>query len=214
MRSRAHELRSSFRGGFTLLEVLLVLAVVVAITGLAWPALRGGYDASRLKTVGAEVRAAWIEARNQAMESGELRGFRCIRDGIKYQIYNLEAAENSAAATSGGAASALGPGTAPASSGAQGGQGEAQQIPEGYSFHPQADSSDRSSGMPGVLAAGSDLAGDAQWSKPIVFYPDGSSSDAELTITDKREQSITLYLRGTTGTSRSSEVRAKGEMLP
>ena len=44
------------------------------------------------------------------------------------------------------------------------------------------------------------------WSQPILFYPDGSSSDAWVIVANEREVGIRVSLRGMTSASRLSEV--------
>lgn len=41
--------------------------------------------------------------------------------------------------------------------------------------------------------------GGGEWSKPILFYPDGVSSDAWLVVADEHETAIRVELRGLTG---------------
>ncbi len=58
------------RPAFTLLEVLLVIAILVAIGAAAFPTLEGLYRDVREKAAADVVRAAWSEARARAIEDG------------------------------------------------------------------------------------------------------------------------------------------------
>ena len=43
------------------------------------------------------------------------------------------------------------------------------------------------------------LASGAMWSPPVLFYPDGTATDAKAIILDKNQQAIQLWVRGLTG---------------
>ena len=40
-----------------------------------------------------------------------------------------------------------------------------------------------------------------QWSRPVLFYPDGSATDAFVIVTDDKQYAYRIQLRGLTGTS-------------
>jgi hypothetical protein len=44
------------------------------------------------------------------------------------------------------------------------------------------------------------------WGMPIYFYPDGTSSSAQLVLWNDRQQLIRVHLRGITGTSQVGEL--------
>ena len=47
---------------------------------------------------------------------------------------------------------------------------------------------------------------DKQWSRPVLFYPDGSTVDAYLIVGDERDKAIRLNLRGMTAVVTLGEV--------
>jgi prepilin-type N-terminal cleavage/methylation domain-containing protein len=55
--------------------------------------------------------------------------------------------------------------------------------------------------------------GEEQWSVPIVFYPNGRTSNARIRLTDQDEYYIDVSLRGLTGGARISKVRRWQEQL-
>lgn len=59
------------RKGFTLLEMILVLAVIVAVSALAYPTVSGWFRGETLRTASDTVRAAVAMARHLAIEEGE-----------------------------------------------------------------------------------------------------------------------------------------------
>lgn len=50
------------------------------------------------------------------------------------------------------------------------------------------------------------------WSRPILFFPDGSTSDAFLVVANDREVGIRLDLRGLTGAVRISDLKSLQEL--
>ncbi len=62
--------------GFTLLEILLVLAVMVAAVAVALPNLRSSFREQRLQKAGEQIRAEWTRARVQAIKTGQTHVFR------------------------------------------------------------------------------------------------------------------------------------------
>jgi hypothetical protein len=44
------------------------------------------------------------------------------------------------------------------------------------------------------------------WSQPILFHPDGTTSDATLVLTNEEQVSIRVTLRGLTGISQTVDV--------
>lgn len=66
---------------FTLIELMLVLAIMAVLAGLAVPILSGTLELQRLKSAGNTIRAEWMEARVRAMDEGQIFCFRCQLGG-------------------------------------------------------------------------------------------------------------------------------------
>jgi hypothetical protein len=74
------------------------------------------------------------------------------------------------------------------------------RLPSGVIFaHSDVSSSNQ-------LTATMGSAGDGPWSAPIIFRPDGTTSDASVLLTNEPGQTVRVTLRGLTGTSIASEV--------
>ena len=86
MRADAHAAR---RRGFTLVELLLVLALAVVIAALAAPSMSGTLARVRLDAAAEEVRTAWVEARLEAMRTGEPVAFQCRLGTGQYTVSTL-----------------------------------------------------------------------------------------------------------------------------
>ena len=72
--------------GYTLLELMIVLAILVSIMAMAWPSI-----ARRMKLIGPreaalQVKADLAEARERAITSGQAWAFRIDRGGPNYEF--------------------------------------------------------------------------------------------------------------------------------
>lgn len=191
------------RSGFTLFEILLVMALLVVIAGVMMPVIADSLSRARLENGGELVRAAWGRARLAAMESGEPYVFRYEPNGSRYQIALLTAltGENADEVNS-----------LPAEEEEDADYEEADMLRLSKARLPQDIVFAR-----GEVAAVPQLAGaaasqDGGWSPPITFYADGTTTDAAVQITNPDGEWIYVTLRGLTGISRASE--ASSEALP
>src|SRR5262245_52637145 len=116
--------------GFTLIEILLVLAILVALAALAAPALRGVIQDAKLRSAADTVRTEWTRAHVKAMKTGRIQVFRYELGGTKYTVQPWiagdDALESSASADSGF-------GTAPEEQ-SSANIGEGHELPEGTLF--------------------------------------------------------------------------------
>jgi Tfp pilus assembly protein FimT len=62
----------SHRIGFTLVEVLLVLFILILISALGITVMRGTLALQQLKHSASQVRGEWLDARVRAMEEGQI----------------------------------------------------------------------------------------------------------------------------------------------
>jgi hypothetical protein len=90
-----------------------------------------------------------------------------------------------------------------------------RRLPDGMTFHSSETQADARLASASVDTAAT-TSGNALEPPPIVFYPDGSSSDAKLVLTNQRFF-VELRLRGLTGMVRVSglltaeEISAQGD---
>ncbi len=184
--------------GFTLFELLLVLAVIVALAALAAPTLTGTLHGYRLRKTGDLIRAEWARTRNDAMETGEIHVFQYELNGRGYGSQPWVAGQ-SAQTT----ARAVGDDDI----GAGGNSSQyAEQLPDDIVFalgETAADS--RVEEDTGFASAATTTA------TPIVFYPDGTTSTARLVLKNDRDALIAVELRGLTGISRATDLFGEGE---
>ena len=74
------------RPGLTLIEVLLVVAVLIALAAVAFPTMSAMYGDVKLKAAADDVRAGWTEARSHAIEDGRAYRFAVQPGTGKYRV--------------------------------------------------------------------------------------------------------------------------------
>jgi prepilin-type N-terminal cleavage/methylation domain-containing protein len=176
------------RGGFTLLELLLVLAVLVIVAAISWPALESWFQGHHLQQGVDTVREHWIRARTLAMEEGRPYRFGCVFNSGVYRLapdYYENWPEFEAVAA----------GPQESSLNQPEGTIIEDQLPEGVIFH------DWEGLQPGIGLNSS------AWSNEcIVFWPDGT---ARLVGADGLERTETMIvLRDGSGHMRGLHLRA------
>lgn len=197
------------RRAFTLLELLLVLAVIVAVGALAYPALRGPFETQRLRKSAELIRTEWARARLRAMRTGRVHVFRYTPSATQYMVETwVTAADdqesvNNFQPTGAGGANGVQP-TLPTS--------RSSELPEGVRFFggetaidARASLFSESAGM-GIAGSGNPI--------PVLFYPDGTTSSAALILINTRQHCVQVTLRGLTGSSLASDVKTIEELSP
>lgn len=193
------------RRGVTLIELLLVLAVLVIVAGLAVPNLNAFLEGQRLRKSGDLIHAEWAKARNLSMKTGRLHVFRCKLGLDEYEIRPWYAADDALESShgAGGTGEPLG------------GQGDLavngiRRLPAGIVFaEGLAEDDARSAGV--HQAMGDSTAGG--WGQPIMFYADGTSSTARVLLSNRRHQYVRLDLRGLTGLTEVSSLLTQTEAM-
>lgn len=194
----AQQGHASHTTGLTLLEVLLALGVLSILVALAWPSVLRLHGEQLLINAAEKVRSLVASARVHAIESGLVYQFRFEPEGNHFLVVPFEREFESVDPRTQGAGTAEGHGRFSKAGG---------NLPEGVTFTMstvpnqqtatgtgQQISSDVLQGLPNA-----DKLSAVSWSGPILFQPDGSSSDTELILRDRRQQRIVVRIRGLTG---------------
>lgn len=189
MRLHPHR-RTAAQAGFTLLELVLVLGVLVLMSAIAWPSVSRSLDGQRLQKAAELIRREINATRIRAVETGVPYLF--LYEGGGGKFVSIPAERDGVAASQGVVRSAVP--TAddlPRASGVmEGFEFGLGTLPETMKLHQD---------LFGGLDDWRDLSS-KQWSGPVRFDADGSGDDVELTIYDRvRGQSVTLTVRGFTG---------------
>ncbi|MCY2992344.1 MAG: prepilin-type N-terminal cleavage/methylation domain-containing protein [Planctomycetota bacterium] len=171
------------REAFTLVELLIVLAILVMGLAMSWPAVGGLLAKNELRSAAQQVRAALAKTRLEAMESGAVRQFRYQPGTRRFEITRLAATTEQPPARRGVS-----------------GDGDATDAPAEVLLASGVrwESPDTT----GVLLrpAPSGDASEQAWSAPILFFPNGRTSNARLQLGGRRGFLVPLTLRGVTGT--------------
>jgi prepilin-type N-terminal cleavage/methylation domain-containing protein len=198
------------RRAFTMVEVLLTLALLVILAAMAWPALDRPFAGVRLRKAAERIRAEWATARVEAMDSGEICLFRCTADGDRYRVdcYATLTADQNATLGSVLDDSARGSGntsTLP--------EVIEDRLPEGVTFVAGETQQDTRTALIASQVAQA-ATGEFNWSDPILFYPDGTTSTARLVLKNEHDRYIEIMLRGLTGAISISQARGSEELMP
>ncbi len=186
------------RRGYTLLELVLVCAVIVVLAALSVPTLASLYGPYKMDAAVDSVRAAWAQARARAIEDGRPYRFAVVPNTGYYRV-----APDAPEFWSGSG----GPTSEPGKPGLV----VADALPKGVRFTVSSGSSGGSAPPPSSSSAGdAGLGGDvlsspppqspSAYTTPIVFMPDGTTrEDAEIVFQLRGARSVSLSLRAMTG---------------
>ncbi|HVT30908.1 MAG TPA: hypothetical protein VHE81_23080 [Lacipirellulaceae bacterium] len=191
---RRDELPPVRRDGLTLIEVCLVLALLIVIGSLAIPLMGGSLKRQALSSGADLLRAAFSRARLQAMQSGQTFVLRVQPKGSWYQILPLDQLalpENQNSPTDD---------ANPEQSTYDILRLSRNRLPEGVIF-AQLNVSNSN-----VLSATFGSSNGGTWSAPILFRPDGTTSDASVLLVNEPGNTIRVTLRGLTGSNDASDV--------
>ena len=191
--------------GYTLLEVLLVIAIIVMAAAAVAPSMRRFAKNAALKAAANDVRAELTRAHVQAMKSGRTQVFQYELGGRKFKIQPWIG--DDAALEGAGAEAAVPP---PATTNPDGTNPGERSLPEGIKFAlGDAAIESRGERIEQELATSGD---GVTWSRPILFFPDGSSADAYVVIANERDVGIRLDLRGLTAAVKVGDLKSLQEL--
>ncbi len=183
------------RRAVTLIEVLLVLALLVVLASMTWPALDRPMANQRLRKAADRVRTAWTRARIDAMSTGQTLLFRCTLESNQYTIQSQtgpESVEFISSSTDGQFNESESPSEEPLST-------KTRTLPEDVQFVDGVVAFDTRAA---ILTEGNDTMTseiEGQSLNPVFFFPDGTTSTATLILENKYQRRIELSLRGLTG---------------
>jgi len=185
------------RRAFTIFELIIVMALLVTIVGLLWPALDNLHTEYRLRQAGQLVQARMAGARVHAIDWGMPWQFRYEPGGQRFIVvpYDQQSlySQTNAAKKPPRVAGVLPSTRASFEAGGLLANGGQSVDPGWFSGMPNAE----------------DFSGVA-WSAPLVFHPDGTSGAARVVIRDKNSRIVTVSVRALTGGVTVSKIEKGG----
>ncbi|NUQ62642.1 MAG: prepilin-type N-terminal cleavage/methylation domain-containing protein [Pirellulales bacterium] len=203
--------------GYTLLEMLIVAAVVAALAALAFPAMRGPLAKSQLRDAAAQLRIDLAKTRLKAIESGAVWTFRYQPGTGRFilapQTQEIQREDSDLIVEEETLVDSP----------------LVSELPHGATFcdpsHEPLPDQPAAALMPGTgppnlaasaagpaqlldpEASGASLSVDPEWSEPVFFYPTGRTSSARLRVLGPQNDFIDVTLRGLTGSVKIGELR-------
>lgn len=193
------------RRGYTLVELLLALAVLTVLAGVTLPSALRLYADTQIHEVAEQVRSQLAGTRVRAIEGGLAYQFRFEPNGRWYVSVPFEREFEGSNTNASGTGGTAGVGTFTRFAG---------KLPSGMHFTACCTGADSkgaqldSSVFGDLPDADEELAG-VDWSPAILFYADGSAVDGAFEVADTRGMAIRLSVRGLTGGVKFGELRTE-----
>jgi prepilin-type N-terminal cleavage/methylation domain-containing protein len=167
----------SLRSGYTLLEVMLVLAIIVILAAVAYPSVEGMYTGVRLRAGVDGLRGAMMQARAHAMDEAEPYRFAIAPGQGNYRV----APENAGYWGGSGTPAPADPNRPPFVL--------EETLPKGTRF--------TLNGAAGGDSGSTDQGG---WAPVVTFLADGSATqDVQIAVQAPGVRPLVLRLRAMTG---------------
>jgi type II secretory pathway pseudopilin PulG len=174
------------RSAFTLLELVLVIAVIIALAAVLYPSLEPLYDYYKLSAAADTVKAGMLQARAQAVEEGRPYAFAILPGKGNFRVAPDSPLYWSGAGSTGEDESGI-----PAFI-------YEEALPKGIPFTEAEDDSPLPQGEETVLDR--DQINLNQWKQIVVFLPDGTATkDVEITLRKGGTVPMVVSLRSLTG---------------
>ncbi len=208
--------------GYTLLEMLIVVALIAVLVALAFPAMRGSLAKRQLRDAASQLRIELAKARLKAIDSGTVGMFR-YQPGTGRFIRASQAIPAGDDAFASPLDEEVAVDSPPEreqerklAHGVRFVDAEWEPLPHERAMvvHPAEPatftvSSEASATSASPLDAQADgpLIGQREWSKPIFFYPTGRTSSARLRLLDRHNNYVDVTLRGLTGSVKIGQLQ-------
>jgi type II secretory pathway pseudopilin PulG len=208
-------LRPAGRGGFTLFELLVVLALIILIMAMALPSIEGMSPYFKTSAAVDQIRGRWNDARSRAIEEG-----RPYRFGVKPGESGYRIAPDTPEFWGGS------PGSSSTSNGGNSDDSAAkplileEDLPEGVTFNLNGNSgggggnnanpANGTNNANGASVSGNTAGG---YSAVVTFLPDGTASDdVDLQFQATGTRAMGLKIRALTGSI--TAVKSQGGKSP
>jgi type II secretory pathway pseudopilin PulG len=193
---------------------MIVLSLLAIIAVVSMPAFTGMLRSQRLRSAAESVRTEWMRAHIRAMKTGRIHVYRFENGGRHFEIIPWVSDDDALESSADADAQAMSSGMATASGTAAGGVDldEGPGLPEGVIFvGGEATADSRGLSVAEAISGGGGT--DGQWGAPVLFYPDGSATDAYVIVANDQQQAVRIELRGLTGLASVGEILSLEELL-
>lgn len=209
---------ASARSGFSLFELILVLIILVALASIAVPTLDAMVTSRRIRQSAERLQNELLEARVEAMKTGQAQVFRATIHGNGYTISpwlsgneDSDASAGATLMTAGGVVQTERTESGVAASTAIQPSVSTKTLDPDVLFLGVETLVDARNALeiqksgemvPGVASAPSSGA----LSSPLLLYPDGSTTTGQILLADKRGRRMAIQIRGITGRSNTLQL--------
>jgi type II secretory pathway pseudopilin PulG len=185
------------RLGLTLMEMVIVVALIVAIAALTIPSLQDMYGNYVQESAADAVRAAWADAKSHALDEGRPYRFAIVAGMGNYRIApdsgDFWASHEMPAAVEGPSALV-----------------KQDALPRGIRF-ADPDSAAFGADESNDTALPADSVSSDQWVPVVTFLPDGTADrNVEIVFQSRVASPLLLKLRAVTGSVTSLRLRPDG----
>ena len=182
------------RLGFSLIELMLVMAILVLVAALSAPSIQQTFAKQALEKGADRVRVAMGQARVRSIKNGDIYAVFFLEGGAWFNVAPFSQVQQQAGLASSRQNLA---------STRKQSNFEDDLLPQGVKF---------AAGITPIDARAAETLSTNDNSgsiRPILFYPDGTSQDAKLVLQNEKGNFVELQLRGLTGLA--TKVRLKVE---
>lgn len=217
------------RRGFTLIEILVVLALVVVLASISWPALQGTFQRSELESAAKQVTNELSKVRLKAIETGVAQKFRFQPGKGSYEITPCPGgllelhqelkdesdllSDSSTSFEEDDSVSPYGEDLSSANSDEpllardKVEKVTLAELPVGIAFSGVKRRHHREEETEVTAEAEEVWMDDEGWSRPVIFFPNGQSTGGQIFLEQKPGLAIDLQLRGLTGEATVGHVK-------
>lgn len=199
-----HRLRTTSitnRSGYTLMELLLAMTVLLAVAGIVWPVMQGQHARYLLKNDVEDVRRVLAGTRIRAIDFGLIYQFLYEPGGRNFLVVPYEGLETEGAQVDSGSAP-LYRFSGIISENAYFEYTDDPSLATDEDSLVGSISEDFLSGLSNSLELST-----VSWSSPILFYPDGSAMSGAFEVRDDKRQIVRISVRELTGAVKVDSLR-------
>lgn len=169
------------RKGYTLIELMLTLGILVVVAGLSVPLVNNLFNSNKTTAALDQVRGALVKVRSLSMAEGRSYTFQIMENTGRYKVDVDQESEMDVASD-------------------EPGKSWQAELPEGVIFVKQIGALQGTSTAPGGVGSFEPL---------IVFHPDGTASKDEIVLFGVPGQGARgLQIRGLTGSVTQFDLNA------